>query len=217
MTATVLQFRPTVERAHCVTCGKIATQTETRAGMAYTVCDDHYNTPKAPALPVRRVSLDDTLKLMRAALKVAFPAVKFSITRSRGTGYGYVHVTWTDGPSGSKVSAITNQYEGSRFDGMTDYEDSINQEVHGECIHYGTRGISAERHTSPAFARRLLAQVLAYYKPDDAPTLIEYAGWNGKPAWKLSSDPVIQGDWISTHMHRAASDATRYTFTSTEN
>src|SRR3989304_5086157 len=62
-------------------------------------------------------------KAIRAALKVSFPGVKFSVTGSRGTGYGWSQVEWTDGPKESAVRALTDKFFGSSFNGMTDGYD----------------------------------------------------------------------------------------------
>lgn len=35
----------------------------------------------------------------RKAIRAAFPGVKFSLSGSRGTGYGWLHLKWTDGPT----------------------------------------------------------------------------------------------------------------------
>ena len=113
-----------------------------------------------------------TLKLMEAELKRAFPAIKFFVRCHRGTGYGYVSLKWTDGPTQERVTSITNGYQGSGFDGMTDCSYVI---THVEAdkngapvtIHYGIKGIDCSRKISPAFARRLSAQVAVYYGVDE--------------------------------------------------
>lgn len=59
-----------------------------------------------------------TAKLIRTALKKAFPGVKFSVRTSKSGGA--VNVKWTDGPTDADVSAIAKQYQGGRFDSMID-------------------------------------------------------------------------------------------------
>ncbi|MCY1395961.1 hypothetical protein D9M71_109200 [compost metagenome] len=54
---------------------------------------------------------------MRAALRKAFPKVKFSV---RKTSYGSVTVSWTDGPTTREVEAIVDRHQGGHFDGMED-------------------------------------------------------------------------------------------------
>jgi hypothetical protein len=120
----------------------------------------------APTVVTRDVSLDETLKVMKRELAIAFPAVKFSVRRSRGTGYGWVHVSWTDGPTDREVSAITRAYEGSRFDGMTDSEYSVDHPsalADGTPVRlrYGTRGINTSRVVSDALRASVYRRIIA--------------------------------------------------------
>ena len=63
------------------------------------------------------LSVTDTAKLVRAALKTGFPGVKFSVRSSRGSA---IDVSWTDGPFEKDVDQIADRYQGSDFDGMQD-------------------------------------------------------------------------------------------------
>lgn len=63
----------------------------------------------------------DQAKLIRAALKDAFPGVTFSV-RSDGSA---IRVSWVDGPKSKDVDAITSQYRGGGFDGMIDMAYSV--------------------------------------------------------------------------------------------
>ena len=65
-------------------------------------------------------SPQDSAKLLRKALKAAFPGVRFSCRMSRGTAWGNYHVDWTDGPSESAVNKVTAPFQGQSFDGMDD-------------------------------------------------------------------------------------------------
>ncbi len=56
-------------------------------------------------------------KNMRAALRVAFPRVKFSVRKSH---YGSVAISWTDGPTEKEVEAVVGRHKGGYFDGMED-------------------------------------------------------------------------------------------------
>ena len=67
----------------------------------------------------------ETGKEIRRALRLAFPGVKFSLRGSRGTGYGWFSLSWTDGPTASQVDAITNGFRSSYFDGMDDSTHQI--------------------------------------------------------------------------------------------
>lgn len=73
-----------------------------------------------PAARARYLTAAETAKLVRAALKTAFPAVKFSVRSDTYAGGASVRVRWTDGPTSSQVDAVTGAYAGADFDGMID-------------------------------------------------------------------------------------------------
>lgn len=55
------------------------------------------------------VSTVDTAKVVRKALKAAFPGVKFTV---RARAYHSMFINWTDGPKEREVEEITNQFIG---------------------------------------------------------------------------------------------------------
>lgn len=127
----------------------------------------------APA--VEYVSLDETLKRMKAELKREFPGVVFSVRRARGTGYGYVSLGWTDGPSYEAVTSIAHMYQGEGFDGMTDSSYGITHvaadgQGNPVRIRYGTRGINCSHHITDsrvvAMCRTILTQCREPKLPD---------------------------------------------------
>lgn len=65
----------------------------------------------------------DAAKLLRQALRAAFPETQFAVRCGRGTGYSWLSVSWTDGPLPEAVREITHRYEGESFNGMTDSYD----------------------------------------------------------------------------------------------
>ncbi len=71
------------------------------------------------------ISVAETAKLVRQALKAGFPGVKFSVRSSSYSGGASIDVTWTDGPTGQQVDAVTGQFCGGRFDGMIDMAYSV--------------------------------------------------------------------------------------------
>lgn len=89
---------------------------------------------------------------LRHGLKVTFPGVKFSVRGSRGTGYGWTHVTWTDGPTEQQVSGVCEQYFGSRFNGMHDGYDSTGNTFWWGGVQYraGGSGYLTQRNRSQA-------------------------------------------------------------------
>jgi hypothetical protein len=66
------------------------------------------------------LSCAETAKLVRAALKKAFPGVKFSVKSHTYSGGASIDVGWTDGPTQKAVEEVTNAYAGGGFDGMID-------------------------------------------------------------------------------------------------
>lgn len=103
------------------------------------------------------ISTKDTAKLVRAALKSAFPGVKFSVRMSTGTAAAWMNVSWSDGPTDRQVMSITGQFEGRKFNSMTDgYDDggsvliaSEGEEMPRE-IRYMCDGINSHRDYSAA-------------------------------------------------------------------
>jgi len=68
----------------------------------------------------RYIDTKDQAKLVRAALKKAFPGQKFSVTIDRYAGGSSIDVRWTDGPLTKDVDAVAWAYRGGSFDGMID-------------------------------------------------------------------------------------------------
>lgn len=68
----------------------------------------------------RYLSCAETAKLVRQALKKAFPGVKFSVRSNTYAGGASIYVTWTDGPSEADVRPVTDDYHGKGFDGGID-------------------------------------------------------------------------------------------------
>lgn len=102
------------------------------------------------------LSVKDTAREMRKALKAAWPTVKFSLTMSRGTGYGWLDLDWTDGPVESDVLALDGGFQDSYFDGMDDgYHRTGN-------ARYSCCGVCSQRRYSPAAEQWARAQVVAH-------------------------------------------------------
>jgi hypothetical protein len=73
------------------------------------------NTPTA-----EDISLPETAKLIRAALKKAFPAVKFQVTTKRYSMGCSITVQFSGDTRTSDVKKITNAFGGKDFDSMLD-------------------------------------------------------------------------------------------------
>lgn len=66
------------------------------------------------------LSCAETAKLIRAALKKAFPVCKFIVKSKTYSGGASINVDWIDGPTDKMVSAVTGQFTGGNFDGSID-------------------------------------------------------------------------------------------------
>lgn len=97
------------------------------------------------------LSCAETAKLLRLALKEAFPGVKFGVRSSTYAGGASINVTWTDGPRVEDVSTVAKAFEGASFDGMTDLKSYHEHFLDGERTSLGadyvftTQNISAAR------------------------------------------------------------------------
>ena len=121
-------------------------------------------TPAIEPKPVRRISLIDTAKLLRKALKAAYPTVKFSVRCDRYSMGCSIDVTWTDGPTSGQVQPLLRQFDRKSFDGMTDSSSYHTQEYEGETVAFGADYVSGQRHISTAFMRQIACKVAAQYK-----------------------------------------------------
>ena len=165
-------------------------------------------------------------KALRQALRVAFPACRFSVTGSRGTGYGWSRIGWTDGPTEAAVNAIAWRFFGSSFNGMTDGYDSTGCLFvwEGTLYHAGGSGFNTHRKISAPFARRLLAQVADYYHiaPDARPIIADRIEWDDGAGWSVvwpdgrdaGRAPIYPGadyrrEWYAC-IYEASHDRTRY-------
>ena len=165
-------------------------------------------------------SRDIRHKAIRAALKVSFPGVKFSVTGSRGTGYGWSQVGWTDGPTEGAVRSLCDRFFGSSFNGMTDGYDQTNNYFVWQGVTYsaGGSGCNTERRISPSYARALLIRVADEYGIPEAerPVIVERLDYLGRSEWDIKDTagqnagtrPVYPGadgrrDWL-TMVYRAS-------------
>jgi hypothetical protein len=80
---------------------------------------------KLAAIPTKFISVAETAKLIRAALKKAFPTVKFAVRSKKYAGGASINVSWTDGPTAKQVEAITGQFQSAGFDGSIDFGYSV--------------------------------------------------------------------------------------------
>jgi len=62
----------------------------------------------------------ETARLLRQALRAAFPDVRFRVRSKTYSGGASITVSWIDGPVPAAVERIARRFEGAEFDGMHD-------------------------------------------------------------------------------------------------
>lgn len=105
----------------------------------------------------------ETAKLVRQALKEAFPAIKFSVKSKTYSGGASINVGWTDGPTVSQINKIVKSFEGSYFDGMTDYKGFNYNTINGQQVSFGADFVFATRKLSLAFLTATAQSVCMAY------------------------------------------------------
>jgi len=143
------------------------------------------------ATKTRYLTVAETAKLVRQALKKHFPNTQFSVRSKSYSGGASIDIFWTDGERTKTVEAIVKGFEGRSFDGMNDLascQDSwllpngeadlaYRPESYGgsipgytsdaphpnaELVHFGANYVFCNRHISD-FDRRE-AEALAYIR-----------------------------------------------------
>lgn len=114
---------------------------------------------------VRYLSTAETAKLIRKALKAAFPAVKFSVRSSSS-----VRVGWTDGPTTKRVEEVVSQFSSKSFDGSIDMEVSHTVWLcpDGDILPANCRGTVGSRGHIDAYS---------YPKPHDDAEEVMFGGY----------------------------------------
>ena len=90
----------------------------------------------------------ETAKLVRQALKEAFPDVRFSVKSKTYIGGASITVRWADGPNAKQVDAVTGCFEGSYFDGSIDYKGNVYHMLDGQSVRFGADSIHTNREHS---------------------------------------------------------------------
>lgn len=112
------------------------------------------------------LSCADTAKLIRAALKESFPGVKFSVRSSVYSGGASININYVDGPSYEQVKAVAGMFEGSYFDGMTDYKGSNYGALDGNEVRFGADFVFVNRSFSVAVLAAAVEDACKYYGYD---------------------------------------------------
>jgi len=144
------------------------------------------------------LSCADTAKLVRAALKESFPGVKFSVRSSVYSGGASINVGWVDGPNADQVKGIVSAFEGSYFDGMTDYKGSNYGSLDGQEVRFGADFIFVNRQITAPFLTRAASFVLNYYGLDNE-VVIDSAGFSGAYVKSVNNLPVSEARGFSAY------------------
>jgi hypothetical protein len=118
------------------------------------------------------ISVTDTAKMVRAALKEAFPDVKFRVRTSKYAGGASMGVSWRDGPNERMVESVVDRFKGVYFDGSTDYKGSRYAMVDGKIVSFGADYI----HCSRVLSRALVEEYIARYAANCAPGAVYVVG-----------------------------------------
>jgi hypothetical protein len=96
----------------------------------------------------RYISVVDTAKEVRKALKESFPGQKFSVRSDSYSGGASIHVRWIDGPAKHDVERVAKEFAGATFDGMIDLKSYHASEFNGEQVHWGADFVFCDRDLS---------------------------------------------------------------------
>ncbi len=91
-----------------------------------------------------------TAKLIRAALKLAFPATSFRVHSKNYSGGASITINWIDGPTDRLVAAVSGPFQGGRFDGSIDMATTHNSWLQPDgkacmAVDQGTTGSKGSR------------------------------------------------------------------------
>lgn len=140
------------------------------------------------------LSCAETAKLVRQALKEAFPGVNFSVVSSTYSGGASITVRWTDGPAAKVVESIAKRFEGAYFDGMIDYKGSQYALLDGKPVRFMADFIFATRSSSDQQIARAIAFLQAKYPNNGIEGSVEEF-----KAGKLYNRYPLGGDFATTN------------------
>jgi conjugative element/phage-associated large polyvalent protein len=138
-----------------------------------------------------------TAKLLRKALKEAFPTTKFSVRSDSYAGGASIDVHWTDGPTAQQVQTICNRFEGVDFDGMQDLKSSKEHVVNGQRIHYRADCVFAHRALSVAFLTKI-ARAYCTQFGCDMPAILEQSTGASLPQHDPTAEAMMRQAWASS-------------------
>jgi len=154
------------------------------------------------------ISVTDTAKIIRRELKKHFPSVIFSVRSSSYSMGASIDVSWTDGPTREEVEVITNQFNGSIFDGMTDMKSSRYAQWEGREVRWGSDYVFPTRKYSKQFYRQVAERICKEYGvpvPEIKQSSYEYRGKTefGNPYIEDSHVRISGYDTLSDLINKA--------------
>ena len=120
---------------------------------------------------MKYINVVDTAKLIRAALKEAFPTVKFKVNSKSYAGGASINIYYFDGPTSKQVEAIVKVFEGSYFDGMQDYKGQNYANLDGEEVKFGADFVFVNRKISNNLMLGVVCDVQNEYQLDNEVTI----------------------------------------------
>jgi hypothetical protein len=101
------------------------------------------------------ISVADTAKMLREALRRHWPEIKFSVRSKSYAGGASIRVAWLNGPSSSMVDHVAQRFAGADFDGMIDlksYHRDLLVAPDGTMreVHFGADFVFCRRETDDA-------------------------------------------------------------------
>lgn len=114
----------------------------------------------------RYIPVAENAKLVRGALRAAFPGQKFSVRSKTYAGGASINVSWIDGPTEPQVQATTYLYAGTRFDDLQDlqihHESLLSAEDGAEVVRFAADHVDTQRAISPAWEDELQDELAAF-------------------------------------------------------
>jgi len=93
----------------------------------------------------------ETAKLIRKALKEAFPEQRFLVSSRRYADGASIDVFWTDGPTQPDVENVAKTFTGATFDATTGNKGEHIHKFQGEQVHFGADFIFCRRQLSETY------------------------------------------------------------------
>ena len=118
--------------------------------------------------PVERVDAKRSAAALRSDLRRCFPGTGVSVRMATGTAYGWVDVSWTDGPRERTVDRIGFEYQSEQFNSSDDAYHQVNTH---QSVRYGLSGVLTRREIGSAGQQAIdawfqAARITAYERFD---------------------------------------------------